>query len=476
MGEDGGVGDEIVYRTATELALMLRAREVSATEVVRAHLEQVERANSAVNAIVTLTAEQALDAARGADDRQTSGEDIGPLHGIPVVHKDTHDTAGVRTTYGSPILKDNVPERDDLVVARMRRAGAISLGKSNVPEFGAGSHTFNPVFGATRNPYALDRSAGGSSGGAAAALAAGMVALAEGSDLGGSLRNPASFNNIVGLRPSPGRVPRWPDPAPWSPTGVAGPLARTVTDAALLLSVLAGPDPRSPLSLDEPGERFAEPMDPDLTNLKVAFAPDLGGRIPVDPQVAGVIATVPATLEQLGCTVELDCPDLGGADEIFRTERAWLMELGLGTFLDNHPDLLKPSLRENIALGRRLTGADVGRASILRSQLHQRICEFFERYDALVLPVSQVAPFPVELEYPTEVAGVPMGDYLDWMRSAYLITVTGCPALAVPAGFTRDGLPVGVQFVTAPRKDVLALRIGFGFEQVTRFGEGRPVG
>jgi amidase len=468
------VGDEIVYRTATELARMLRAREVSAREVVRAHLDQVERANPGVNAIVTFTAEQAMDSARSADERLAKGEHTGPLHGIPVVHKDTHDTAGVRTTYGSPILQDNVPDRDTLVVARMRQAGAISLGKSNVPEFGAGSHTFNPVFGTTRNPYAPSRSAGGSSGGAAAALATGMVALAEGSDMGGSLRNPASFNNVVGLRPTPGRVPTWPDPAPWAPLGVAGPLARTVTDTALLLSVLAGPDPRSPLSLGEPGARFAEPMDPDLSNLRVAFAPDLSGLIPVDPDVAHVIATVPAVLEQLGCRIEADCPNLGGADETFRIERAHLMELGLGTFLDNHPDLLKPSLRENIALGRRLTGPEVGRAGVLRSQLHQRICEFFTRYDALVLPVSQVAPFPIELEYPAEVAGVRMGDYLEWMRSAYLITVTGCPALSVPAGFTPQGLPVGVQIVTAPRAEALALRIGLGFEQATRFGERRP--
>src|SRR2546430_6182169 len=231
--------EEIVFRTAGELAGLLRAGAVSAREVVQAHLDQVDRTNPAVNAIVTLTAERALDAARAADERWAAGEQVGPLHGIPVVHKATHATAGIRTTYGSPVFADHVPALDELVVARMRAAGAITLGKSNVPEFGAGSHTVNRVFGPTRNPYAPDRSAGGSSGGAAAALATGMCVLAEGSDMGGSLRNPASFNNVVGLRPSPGRVPRWPNVAPWSPLGVAGPLARTVADAALLLSVLA---------------------------------------------------------------------------------------------------------------------------------------------------------------------------------------------------------------------------------------------
>ena len=469
-----GVAEEIIYRTAVELAGLVRSGALSAREVVQAHLDQVERTNPAVNAIVTLTAERALAEAHAADQRLASGADVGPLHGIPVVHKDTHDTAGIRTTYGSPILADNVPPRDELIVQRMRAAGAITLGKTNVPEFGAGSHTFNPVFGPTRNPYAPTRSAGGSSGGTAAALALGMCALGEGSDMGGSLRNPASFCNVVGLRPSPGRVPTWPNLAPWSTLGVAGPMARTVADAALLLSVLAGPDPRSPIALDEPGGRFAEPMDAELSGLRVAWSPDLGGMVPVDADVAAVLAAAPGVLADLGCHVEPDCPNLSGADEVFRTLRAWLFELALGPLLDRHPDQLKPSLRDNIALGRQLTGPDLGRATVLHATLHERIHEFFARYDVLALPVSQVAPFPVELEYPTEVAGQPMGDYLEWMRSAYLISVTGCPALSVPAGFTRAGLPVGVQLVTAPRTESLALRVGLAFERATEFGLRHP--
>jgi amidase len=465
---------EIVYQTACELARLLRTRELSAREVVQAHLDRVERVDPVVNAIVTITADRAMAEARAADERVANGAEIGPLHGIPVVHKDTHDTAGVRTTYGSPLFAEHVPEQDELAVARLRAAGAITIGKSNVPEFGAGSHTFNPVFGATRNPYALTRSAGGSSGGSAAALASGMCPLAEGGDMGGSLRNPASFCNVVGFRPSPGRVPSWPNLAPWSTLTVQGPMARTVADAALLLSVLAGPDPRSPIALDEPGARFAEPMDPDLSGLRVAWTPDLGAMVPVDPDVAAVLADTPTVLTGLGCHVELDSPDLSGADEVFRTLRAWQFELALGELLDQHAHLLKPSLRNNIALGRRLTGPDVGRAHVLHAALYERVCEFFTRYDMLALPVSQVAPFPVELEYPTDVAGQPMSDYLEWMRSAYLISVTGCPALSVPAGFTADGLPVGLQIVTAPRSEGLALRVGLALEQTTGFGQRRP--
>lgn len=453
---------------------MLRAREVSAREVTRAYLDQIARVNPAVNAIVTLTGERALAEAEAADRVLAGGGEVGALHGIPVVFKDTHDTAGVRTTYGSPVFAEHVPERDELVVARMRGAGAITLGKSNVPEFGAGSHTFNRLFGATRNPYGLARSAGGSSGGAAAALAAGMCALAEGGDMGGSLRNPASFCNVVGLRPTPGRVPSWPSPAPWSPIGVQGPMGRTVADVALLLSVLAGPDPRCPLALDEPGAPFAGPLGGDLTGLRVAWTPDLGGTVPVDPDVATVLADTPSVLSGLGARVEVDSPDLTGGDEVFRTLRAFTFELALGELLDRHPDQLKTSLRENIALGRRLTGPAVGRAHTMQAALYERVCEFFTRYDVLVLPVSQVAPFPVDWEYPHEVGGQPMGDYLEWMRSAYLISVTGCPALSVPAGFTVDGLPVGLQVVTKPRAEMLALRVGHAIEQATGFGQRRP--
>ncbi|MFI0411282.1 amidase [Actinomadura sp. 3N508] len=468
------VSEEIHFASARELARRIRARELSAREVVQAHLDQIERTNPQVNAIVTLVAERALEQAREADDRLAGGADAGPLHGLPIAHKDTHATGGIRTTSGSPIFADLVPAADELVVERIRAAGAITIGKTNVPEFAAGSHTFNPVFGLTRNPYDLSRSAGGSSGGAAAALACGMHPLADGSDMGGSLRNPASFCNVVGFRPSPGRVPSWPVPAGWSTMGVQGPMARDVADAALLLSVLAGPDPRSPIALETPGSAFAGPLGRDVTGLRLAWSPDLGGRVPVDPAVTGVLEPAVKAFEELGCAVDEACPDLSGADEVFRTLRAWHWDLALGPLLDERPADFKPSLAANIEAGRALTGSDVGRAETLHTALFHRVREFFGRYDALLLPVSQVPPFDAAIEYPDEVAGHPMPDYLEWMRSCFLVSATGCPALSVPAGFTEDGLPVGLQIVGRHRADLAVLQLGHAFEQATGHGTQRP--
>ncbi|MER5220118.1 amidase [Streptomyces flaveus] len=465
---------DLCFWTATELAAALRRRDVSAREVVTAHLEQIERVNPAVNAIVTLVPERALEQAAEADARLAAGADVGPLHGLPVAHKDLHDTAGIRTTYGSPLFADRVPDRDHLVVERLRRAGAITVGKTNVPELGMGSHTVNPVFGATRNPYDPFRSAGGSSGGAGAALACGMQPLADGSDTGGSLRNPASFNNVVGLRPSPGRVPSWPDKAPWGQLSVKGPMARTVTDVALALSVLAGPDPRSPLALETPGSAFAGPLEGDVRGLRVAWSPDLGGTVPVDAEVRDALRPAVDVFASLGCEVEEACPDLSGADEVFLVQRAWQMELAYGSLLDEHRHRMATDVVWNIEEGRKLTGPDLGRAQMLQAALFHRIREFFESYDLLLLPVSQVAPFDIRLPYPASVDGTPMETYLDWMRSAYLISVTGCPALSVPAGFTPAGLPVGLQMVGPHRQDRAVLDAGYAFERATRTGERRP--
>mgnify|MGYP001366199783 CR=1 FL=1 len=468
------MSEEIHFLSARELARRIRERELSAREVVQAHLDQIERTNPQVNAVVTLTAEEALRQAREADDRLAAGTPPGPLHGLPVAHKDTHATKGVRTTSGSPIFTDHVPDADELVIERMRAAGVITIGKTNVPEFAAGSHTFNPIFGVTRNPYDPSKSAGGSSGGAAAALACGMHPLADGSDMGGSLRNPASFCNVVGFRPSPGRVPSWPVAAAWSTLGVQGPMARDVADAALLLSVLAGPDPRSPIALETPGAVFAAPLDSDIGGLRVAWSRDLGGMVPVDPAVTGVLEPAVKVFEDLGCTVEEACPDLSGADEVFRTLRAWHWDITLRPLLDERRADFKPSLAENIDAGRSLTGADLGRAEVLHTELFHRVRVFFERFDALLLPVSQVPPFDADLEYPQEVAGEPMGDYLEWMRSCFLISATGSPALSVPAGFTGDGLPVGLQVVGPHHGDLAVLQIGHAFEQATGHGRRRP--
>ncbi|MFI1918249.1 amidase [Nocardia sp. NPDC020380] len=465
---------EIRFASAPELSARIRKRELSAREVVQAHLDQIARTNPQVNAIVTLTAEQALRQAQAADEALASGAEVGPLHGLPIAHKDLHDVAGVRTTYGSRALAANVPERDSLVVERIHRAGGITVGMTNVPEFGAGSHTFNDLFGATRNPYDPTKSAGASSGGAAAALACGMHPLADGSDMGGSLRNPAAFCNVVGFRPSPGRVPSWPAAAAWQTMAVAGPMARSVADAALLLSVLAGPDARDPISLETPGSAFAIDLARDFAGLRVAWSPDLGGSVPIDPEVTAVLEPAIAVLADLGVTIVEDCPDLSGAEQVFRTLRSWQFELSLGPLLDQHPDLFKPSLAANITAGRALRGIDLAAAEALHTALFHRTREFFERYDALLLPVTQVVPFDIDLEYPTEIAGIPMSHYLDWMRSAYFISATGCPALSVPAGFAPTGLPVGLQIVGPHRADLSVLQLGHAFEQVTGHSATRP--
>jgi amidase len=422
---------------------------------------------------VTLDAEGALAAASAADEALAGGAEPGPLHGLPIAFKDTHQTKGMRTTFGSPLLAENVPTEDDLIVERIQGAGAIRIGKTNVPEFAAGSHTFNTVFGVTRNPYDLGRSAGGSSGGAAAALAAGLQPIADGSDMGGSLRNPASFNNVVGFRPTPGRVPSLPTDTPWDTLGTSGPIGRTVADVALVLSAIAGPDRRSPIALDTPGPSFRVPLERDLTGLRVAWSPDLGG-LPVDPDVLSVLASAPGVFTDLGCVVEEGCPDLSEAELVFRTLRANTFEIGFGAQFDAHPEQFKPALAWNIEQGRKLTRADVGRATTAWGRLWNAATEFWDRFDVLIAPVSQVAPFPVEQEYPETVGGQPQTNYLDWMRSAYHVTVLGAPALAVPAGFTDAGLPVGLQVVTRPRADLLTLQVGAAFEAATGHGRRRP--
>ena len=302
-----------------------------------------------------------------------------------------------------------------------------------------------------------------------------MIPIADGSDTGGSLRNPASFCNVVGLRPSPGRVPSWPDPAPWSPLSTKGPMARTVADTALLLSVLAGPDPRCPAALEGDGSEFAALPDPLPRGLRVAWAPDFGGLLPIEPEVIRALEPAVALFAELGATVEQACPDLTDADEVFRTLRAWQLELGYGPLLDAHRDRMKPDAVWNIEVGRRLSGPDIGRAEVRHAALHQRVHEFFQTFDVLLAPVSQVVPFDAGITYPASVAGVDMPDYLGWMGACSLISVTGCPALSVPAAFTPDGLPVGLQIIGPHRQDLAVLRVGHAFEQAaTGYAETPP--
>jgi amidase len=464
----------VYFDDATALAAAIRTKELSAREVLQAHLDRIAEVNPGVNAIVTLVADAAQEAAARADDRIAAGEQVGPLHGLPIAHKDLVPTKGIRTTYGSPLFADNVPDFDASIVERLRAAGAITIGKTNTPEFGLGSHTFNPVFGTTRNPYDLGKSAGGSSGGAAAALATGMIPIADGSDTGGSLRNPASFCNVVGFRPTPGRVPCWPDSAPFSTLSTHGPMARTVSDVALLLSAIAGPDPRSPLSFSEPASIFAGTLESETAGMRVAWTPDFGGLLPVEPAVIDALRPQLTHFESIGATVELACPDLADADHVFRILRAFNLEMARGELLDAHRDRLKPDAVWNIEEGRKLTGPDVGRAEKLHAGIHQTMVEFFDHYDVLLAPVNQVVPFDVDLVHPTVIAGVEMPDYLAWMGACYLVSVTGCPAISVPAGFTPDGLPVGLQLIGPHRQDRRLLEIAYGFEQACGAGRQRP--
>jgi amidase len=469
---------DLCLQDAVSVALMLRRREMSARDVVSAHIARIEAFDPVINAIVTRTFEAALARAAAADQAIASDREPGLLHGLPVAHKDLADTEGVRTTYGSPLFSAHVPQRDALVVQRMTEAGAISLGKTNVPEFGVGSHTVNAVFGATRNPYDHGRSPGGSSGGAAAALAARLIVLADGTDLGGSLRNPASFCNVVGLRPSPGRVPGWPLADVADMFGVSGPMGRTVADVALLLAVLAGPDPRVPLALDQPPPAIGDPaqiralLDRDLTGIKIAWSPDLG--LPVEPDVLAVLAPARAVLAGLGGQVIDAAPDLSGADEVFRTFRAFAFATFRADLLARHADQLGPNVTWNIEQGLRLTAADLSRATVLRAELAERISAFFADVDVLACPVSQVAPFDVTLDWVHEINGRPLRTYLDWMASAYLISATGLPAISVPAGFTAAGLPVGLQLVGRRRGDWDLLAVARAFESATGYAARVP--
>ena len=459
-----------VESTAREMVAAIRAREISARELLELHLTRIAERNPELNAVVSLDEERARAGAARADEQTARGEALGPLHGLPFAFKDTHDVAGWRTTYGSPLFADHVPDADDLIVQRIREAGVVTIGKTNVPEFAAGSHTFNTVFGTTRNPVDPTRSAGGSSGGAACALRAGMVPLADGSDMGGSLRNPASFCGVVGLRPSLGRVPSWPTDNLWETTSTSGPLARNVDDLALLLSVIAGPDDRVPTALADAGADFAIPPEVGVDGLSVALSPDLGGLFDVDTEVRRVVEEAGASLAAAGAHVDEAHPDLSEADDTFRTLRAWLFWTGLGDLLEAHRDSFKQSLADNIRAGRGLTGADVARGYAQRTLLAERMRQFFQRYDVLVLPTSQVPPFPADQEFPHDINGVPMATYLDWMRSAYVITVTGCPAISVPAGRTPDGLPVGVQIVAPFGQDARLLGVARAFEQLRQHG------
>ena len=462
-----------------ELTGRLRSREVSAREVVADHLARIEAVNPAINAVVTLVGEQALAQAEEADQRAANGAELPALHGIPMTHKDTLATAGIRSTSGSPLLADNVPSHSDLVIQRLWDAGVIATGKNNTPEFAAGSHTFNPLFGATGNPYDTGRSVGGSSGGASAVLAARVQALADGTDMGGSLRNPAAWCNVVGLRPSPGVVPVWPVANPEAVLSRHGLMARTVDDLALGMSVVAGDHPSSPLPSPAAGADFAallnEGVRADLKGVRIGVSIDFGQGVPVAAEVAEVIRAQAQIFADLGATIVEAAPDLSDADEVFDVTRAFDMATNLRHTVAEHGDSgqIKEDVIWNVRRGLELTAPELMSAAEARGRLDASIRQWFGEYDLLLTPTVQIMPFSSEQTWPREIAGVKLETYIEWMRSCSLISATRCPALSVPGGFV-DGLPVGVQLVAAPGADVRLLELARVYEQATHFAGQAP--
>jgi amidase len=473
MSDGGQTGREVCLLSAADQARLVRERHLSCLELVREHLQAIEEINPLVNAIVTLTPDAAIAAARRADDELSRGRSLGPLHGLPVAHKDFTPTAGVRTTFGSPLYADHVPTQDALCVERLKQAGAVSVGKTNTPEFAAGSQTYNQLFGATLNPYDRSRTCGGSSGGAAVALACGMVALADGTDLGGSLRNPASFCNVVGLRASFGRVPVWPTPAPWCPLIAHGPMARTVQDVALMMAAMAGPDDRVPVCHQESGAVYLRPLERDLRGVRVAWSRDLGG-LPVQAAVTEALERERGVLDLLGCRVEEIEPDFTGADEAFTAWRAWLFELSFGALYDRDRDRLGEDVAWNIEQGRSLTGPQLARAERLHAELDHRLRGFMRDREFLLAPVVQMLPFDVEQHYPREIEGVAMSSYIDWMKSCYHVSAAGLPACSVPFGFSDGGLPVGLQVIGRHNDEWGVLQLAHAIERETQHWRRRP--
>ncbi|MFW5679788.1 MAG: amidase [Pseudomonadota bacterium] len=444
------MGKELIGLSAREAVRRLKSGEITAVELVEAALARLEEVEPQVNAVPTICAERALTQARTAE-RDTL------LAGLPLVIKDLHEVGGVRSTYGSPIFADLVPDRSDRAVARIERHGGVVLGKSNTPEFGAGANTFNEVFGATRNPWDTSKSCAGSSGGAAVALATGSAWLADGSDLGGSLRNPAAFTGIVGLRPSPGRVPTDKEGNRFQTLSVRGPMARDVRDCALMLDAMCGFEPRDPLSFDAPTTPFAAAVEQPPELVRVAWSKDLGGITPVDPEVARICEQAARAFADLGVEVIEASPDFAAAVDTFTVLRAELFAANMAPLLEQHRDLLKPEVIWNIERGLTLDAGAIGAAERARSRMHTSLMDLFDNVDLLLCPAAICPAFPVEWRYLEELDGHRFATYVDWVAIASAISLTGAPALSLPVGLTAAGLPVGLQLVGRPRGEARLL-------------------
>lgn len=476
MGNSNTTGGstEVLWMSLHELVAALAAKELSSRELVEAHLNRIDEVNDRVNAVVTLDPDQALASATKADELRAHGGDLPPLLGIPMTHKDTHETAGMRTTFGSPIHAEKFPDHDALIVARLRAAGVITTGKTNVPEFAAGAHTYNPVFGTTRNPYDLEKSAAGSSGGAAVAIACGIQAAGDGSDTGGSLRLPASFNNLVGLRPSNGWIPHVRKPWEW--LSQPGFMARSVADVGLLMHLCSGPDARAPLSRREqfPLLETSQSPDQDLSGMVIGFSPDLGGRIDLESSVAEVVNTAGEILSGLGAQLSPEAPDLDAAAAVFALARAYEFAKNYGYLLAEHGDWMKASLQNNIRDGLNLSIQDMFDLDTARARLWVALDSYFSDHDVLVTTTSQVEPFSADMEYPDTLNREPVTDYMAWIHSTTLISATGCPAVSVPAGFSRSGLPVGLQIIGPVGADARVLQVARAFEAATEHALTHP--
>jgi amidase len=467
---------DLCFVPATKLVRLYRTRKVSPLEVMQAVLARIDAVNPAVNAYVTVASESALAAARAATRALgRKGRALPPLHGVPVSIKDLFSTKGIRSTWGSLIYKDHVPHEDDLLVQRLKTAGAIVVGKTNTPEFGAGGNTFNAVFGATRNPWDPALSSGGSSGGAAVAAATGMGPLALGSDLGGSLRIPAAFCGVVGFRTSPGLISSHPRTLVWDTLGVTGPIARTVADVALMLSVMAGPDDRAPLSYEVDTSQFSRAVKrPSIKGWRVAWTPDLDGLIPVDEEVRRVAQDALRVFRSLGAQVEAACPSFSEVPEIISGTRGLAMVALHADKLPEWRERMQKELVRDVERGLALTAKEIARSEVLRSMLWHRVRTFMETRDLLVLPTVAVQPFPVEQPYPTEINGKPSDTYTQWFSLTYAITLTGLPAISVPCGFTNRGLPVGLQIVGRRRQEAAVLRAAAAFEAAAPWAARLP--
>ena len=465
------MSDDLLLRPATELARLLHARELSARELLEASIARRDEVDPVLNAMVVRDDERARLRAAELDEIVVRTGPVGPLHGLPTAHKDLLDAEGLVTSFGSRLFADNVAQKDSVVAARARAAGAVRVGKTNTAELGAGSQTHNPLFGVTRNPYDPARTPGGSSGGAAVALATGMVAVADGTDAGGSLRNPASFCNVVGLRPTPGRVPSVPTRDAWFDLSVVGPMGRRASDVALLLAAVSGPDLRDPYAA-WPQVVLPERLDRDLSGVRAAWGRDLG--LPYEPAVLEAHDRARAGVERLGMVLTDAEPQLRGADEVFRVLRGWHMASTIGGLVERAGDAVGPMVRGNVAYGRTVTAEQLAAAHRRRTALLEDAARFFAEHDYLFLPVSQALPFDADEPWVREIDGEVMPDYLGWMRSAYLVSVLRVPAASVPAGFTPEGLPVGLQVVGRPGDDVGVLQVAHALEQVFRAHERPP--